>query len=310
MRAVSVTSFGGPDVLEVTDVPVPALGKGKVRVRVAAAPVHPLDLVVRSGGMGPRLPQGPRYVLGADFAGTVAAVGPGVCGFTFGQSVVGMSNWPETKAGAQAEFVTLPEAQLAPAPTGVQLATAATLPLNALTAVQALDILGLPEGSRLAVTGAGGGVGGFAVELARGRGLDVVGVASAQDGKFLTRLDATFVPRSDDPAAALRKAVPDGVDGLLDCAAIGAPVLAAVRDGGTFVAVKPPAPPAAERDIRVGLVLARADAAQLRELVALVEAGRLTLREPRTLPLEKAAEAHTAFAAGGLRGGVVLVPHE
>ncbi|QLE70231.1 hypothetical protein FGW37_00105 [Streptomyces rectiverticillatus] len=158
-------------------------------------------------------------------------------GFTIGQAVVGMSNWPETKAGTQVEFISLPAAQLASAPTKVPAATAATLPLNALTALQALDILGLAEGDTLAVTGAGGGVGGFAVELARGRGLEAVGLASAQDGEFLTRLGATFVPRSEDPAAALRKVVPGGVDGLLDCAAIGDPVMAAVRDSGASAAV-------------------------------------------------------------------------
>ncbi|MFF7467794.1 zinc-binding dehydrogenase [Streptomyces sp. NPDC008092] len=307
MRAVTFTAFGGPDVLTVGDRPIPEVTAGHVRVRVHAAAVHPLDVVARAGYLGPMVPAGPTYVLGVDAAGTVDAIGLGASGFHIGQPVLAMSDWPETKIGTQAEFVVLPAAALAPAPAGVAFEAAATLPLNAHTAAQALRILGLGAGDRIAVTGAAGAVGGFAVQLARHQGLRVVAVAAPEDEPFLTGLGATFVARSDNAAAAVRKAVPGGVDGLLDAASAGHSAIGAVRDGGSFVAVTPPGTPPSERGVRVGLVQARADGAELTELARLVESGRLNLRVARTFPFERAAEAHALLAKGGLRGGVVLV---
>ncbi|MGW3283046.1 NADP-dependent oxidoreductase [Streptomyces sp. NPDC001002] len=307
MRAVTFTEFGGPDVLTVDERPIPEVPAGHVRVRVDAAAVHPLDVVARAGWLGPMVPPGPTYVLGVDAAGTVDATGDGVSGFDVGQPVLAMSNWPETKVGTQAEFVVLPAAFLAPAPTGVTPTAAATLPLNAHTAAQALRILGLGAGDRIAVTGAAGAIGAFAVQLARHQGLEVVAVAAPEDEPYLTGLGATFVARSADPADAVRKAVPSGVDGLLDAASVGFAAIGAVRDGGSFVAVTPPSVPPSERGIGVGLVQARADGAELTELVGLVESGRLDLRVAGTFPFERAAEAHTMLAKGGFRGGVVLV---
>ncbi|MFJ9249159.1 zinc-binding dehydrogenase [Streptomyces sp. NPDC101776] len=225
-------------------------------------------------------------------------------GFDIGQAVPAMSNWPETKIGTQAEFVVLPAASLAPAPAGVASAAAATLPLNAHTAAQSLRILGLKVGDRIAVTGAAGG---FAVQSARHQGLGVVGVAAPEDESYLTDLGATFVARSDRPADAVREAVPGGVDGLLDAASLGSSVIGAVRDGGSFVAVRPPNTPPSERGIKVGLAQARADGAELAVMAGLVESGRLRLRVTRTFPFERVAEAHTMLAKGGLRGGIMLV---
>lgn len=308
MRAVTITSFGGPDVLKVADLPVPEPAAGHVRVRVRAAAVHPLDVVARSGVLGPMLPAGPQYTLGADVVGTVNAVASDVPGFFVGQTVVGMSNWPDTKTGTQADYVVLPADVLAPAPAGTAPTEAATLPLNALTARQGLDLLGLTAGQKLAVTGAAGGVGGFALELAARRGLDVVGVAGPQDEGFVTSRGAGFVARAEDIGAAVRTVVPEGVDGLLDAAAIGAPALAAVRDNGAYTGVTPPFPPPGVRGIRTTVVLARGIGSQLAELVTMVEKRELTLRTPRTFPLGNVAEAHTVLAKGGTRGGLVLIP--
>ncbi|MEV0144903.1 MULTISPECIES: NADP-dependent oxidoreductase [unclassified Nonomuraea] len=305
---VGFTSFGDPSVLAVTDAPVPEPEEGQVRVRVEAATVNPADIAARSGAFGPMLPTGPRYVLGWDVAGTVDATGSATSGFTPGDRVVGMSDWLTTRRGTHAEFVVLDATAIAPAPAGVDPAEAATLPVNALTADQALDLLGLTEGQTLAVTGAAGAVGGYAVELARHRGLDVIGIGSVQDEPFVSGLGATFLPRSDDPARALRAIAPEGVDGLLDAAVIGARTLAAVKDGGAFVSMMPPATPPAERGIRVQTVFVHSDGARLRELVTLVEQGLLTVRRARTFTFEQAAEAHELFAKGGVRGRLVLVP--
>ncbi|MEV0197908.1 NADP-dependent oxidoreductase [Nonomuraea sp. NPDC050691] len=308
MRVVSFTSFGDPGVLTVAEAPLPQPEEGQVRIRVEAATLNPADVAARSGAFGPMLPAGPRYVPGWDVAGMVDAVGPATSGFELGDRVVGMSDWLATKRGTHAEFVVLDAAAIAPAPAGIHPAEAATLPVNALTADQALDLLGLAEGQTLAVTGAAGAVGGYAVELARHRGLDVIGIGSAQDETFISGLGAAFLPRSDDPVHALRAIAPEGVDGLLDAAVIGPQTLAAVRDGGAFVSMMPPATPAAERGIRVETVFVRSDGARLRDLVALVEQGLLTLRLSRTFAFEQAAEAHELFAKGGIRGRLILVP--
>ncbi|MEV4107899.1 NADP-dependent oxidoreductase [Nonomuraea sp. NPDC049695] len=308
MRAVGFTSFGDPGVLAVADTPLPQPEEGQVRIRVQATTVNPADVAARSGAFGPMLPTGPRYVLGWDVAGTVDAVGPAASGFAPGDRIVGMSDWLTTKRGTYAEFVVLDTAAIAPAPAGVDPVEAATLPVNALTADQALDLLGLTQGQTLAVTGAAGAVGGYAVELARHRGLDVIGIGSAQDEAFISGLGATFLPRSDDPVSALRAIAPEGVNGLLDAAVIGPQVLAAVRDGGAFVSVMPPATPPAERGIRVETVFVHSDGARLRDLVALVEQGLLTLRAAGTFTFDQAAEAHELFAKGGVRGRLILVP--
>ncbi|MET9341811.1 NADP-dependent oxidoreductase [Nonomuraea sp. NPDC003804] len=308
MRAVGITSFGGPEALSVLDLPTPEPGQGEVRVRVHAAPIHNFDLVARAGWLGPMLPAGPTYVFGWDASGTVDAVGPGVSGFTPGDRVVGMSDWLETKAGTQAEFVVLKAGALAPAPTTVSMDEAATLPINALTAMRVLDLLGLSEGQTLAVTGAGGAVGGYVVELARRRGIEVIGLSSSQDEAFVTGFGARFVPRSDDPVGALRAAAPGGVDGLADAATIGHAMLDAVRDCGAFAGLTPPKTPSPARGIQVHQVHVESDGARLRELVSLVEERRLTLRVFQSFPLEQAGQAHTLMAKGGLRGRLVLKP--
>ena len=306
MRALIVTTFGGPETAEIAELPLPEPAAGQVRIRTAASAVHPADLLARSGALAAMLPAQPHYALGWDLAGEVDALGSGVTAFRPGDQVIGLSDWFVGLNGTQAEYVVLPAAAVAAAPTGVPAAEAATLPLNGLTASQALDLLGLEAGQTLLVTGAAGGVGGFAAELAVGRGLTVLGLAGAQDKDFVTGLGAQWVERGDHAAADVLAAVPDGVDGVLDTALVGAPLLAAVRDGGVFVNVFPPAAPAAERGIRIDSVGVRSDGAQLAELVGLVEQGGLSLRLAGTHPLDEAPAAHARVAGGGARGGVVL----
>jgi NADPH:quinone reductase-like Zn-dependent oxidoreductase len=308
LRAVAVSSFGDPEVLAVIDVATPEPAAGQVRIRVQAAPVHPVDLGTRAGAFAALLPEKPEYFLGWDLAGTIDTVGEGVTGFAPGQAVVGLSDWFGTLVGTQAEYVVLNASAVAPAPTNATPVEAATLPLNALTAAQALDLLNLNAGQSVAITGAAGAVGGYAVELALHRGLKVYAISGAQDEQFLTNLGATFVPRSEDPAAAVRAFVPEGVDGVLDTALVGGPVLGAVKEGGSFVNVYAPLAPEAERDITIGSVFVQSNGAQLAELVGLVEQGKLSLRVAQTFSFAEAAQAHEVLGKGGVRGRIVLVP--
>jgi NADPH2:quinone reductase len=308
MRVVSFTTFGDPRVLHIADQPIPVPGQGQVRIQVRAAAVNPGDLAARSGAFGQMLPEGPRYVLGWDLAGTVDAVGPGVPGFARGDEVIAVSDWLTTRNGTHAEYVVLEAAAVAAAPEGMTPAEAATLPVNALTADQALDRLGLVQGQTLAITGAAGAVGGYAAELARQRGLIVIGTGSGRDEPFISKAGATFVLRSADPARAIRDIIPRGADGLIDAAVVGAPALGAVRDGGVFACLMPPAAPPAERDVRLELIGVRSDGHRLGQLALLAARGELTLRLAQTFPFGEAAAAHEAAARPGSRGRVVLVP--
>jgi NADPH:quinone reductase-like Zn-dependent oxidoreductase len=307
MQAVTISTFGGPDVLRVADVAVPEPGPGQVRVQVRAAAIHPVDVAIRAGAFAELLPGQPRYVLGWDVAGTVDAVGAEVSAFRPGDAVVGLSVWFRGLAGTHTEFVALDADAVAAAPAGASWAEAATLPLNALTAVQALDLM--PPGTRsVAIIGAAGAVGAFAAELAGHRGQSVYAVASPQDETFVRGLSAVFVPRSTDPAGAIRAAANGSVDAVLDTAGLGGAALRAVRDAGVYVTTIPPTAPPAERDIRVSAVQVEPNGGQLAELVALAEQGKLTLRVARTYPLQDAALAHARLEKGGVRGALVLIP--
>lgn len=309
MRAVTVSEYGGPEVLRVADQPLPEPGPGQLRVRVRAAPVHPVDIATRAGAFAERVPARPPLVLGWDLAGAVDAVGEGVTAFRPGDEVVGMRDWFRSGGpGTQAEYALLEAAHTAAAPAGVEPAAAATLPLNALTAAQALDLAGLSAGGTIAITGAAGAVGGYAAQLAVHRGLAVYAVAGPQDEEFVRGLGASLVPRADDVAAAVRAVAGGPVDAAFDPAFIGAPVMGAVRDGGTFVAGAGPLAPPPERGIRTTGVEVEADGRQLADLVRLAERGDLTLRVAQTFPLSEVAAAHAALAKGGVRGRLVLLP--
>ncbi|MGY1946426.1 NADP-dependent oxidoreductase [Nocardia asiatica] len=307
MRAVVVRR---PGVVEIAEVPVPQPGPYAIRVAVAAATVNPVDLMVRAGvGGTPFAAPRDQWGVGWDVAGTVDAVGAGVTGFTVGQAVIGISDRLDVSLGAQADYVVLDAGNVAPAPVSVAPVPAATIPLNGLTALQALDALELASTDSLLVTGAAGGVGGFAVELAAARGLRVIAAASPGDEDAVRALGATdFVPRRASLPDAVRALIPGGVDAALDAAALGPATLAAVRGGGRFVSISVPNTPIPLRGIDVRTVLVRADRAQLDQLVAHVDAGRLTLRVAETLPFASVEAAHERLAAGGLRGRLVLVP--
>ncbi|WP_181772314.1 NADP-dependent oxidoreductase [Amycolatopsis pittospori] len=308
MRAVVVRRFGGPEVLEFAEVPVTEPGRGQVRVKVAAAGVNPVDAATRSGFLTEAGIVPPREAVGIgwDVAGIVDTVGDGVTGFVPGDAVIGLRDRPATALGTYAEYVVLDAHAIASAST-VSLPEAATLPLNGLTAVQALDLVDLPPGATVLVTGAAGAVGGYAVSLAHAKGFRVVAVAGESDEDVVRGFGAdVFLPRGDFLADRVRAEIPGGVDAALDTALLGLDALDAVRAQGRFVVFAAGAAPIPLRGIRVEHVWIRADGAALAGLVKLVDDGVLALRVADTLPLEEATKAHKRLAAGGLRGRLVL----
>jgi NADPH:quinone reductase len=304
MRAIAVTALGGPEVLQLVEYPDPVAGPGQVLVRVRAACVNPADLAARIGDM-PGGADPPPFQPGWDIAGEVAAVGEGVTGHRIGDRVAGMIPWFLTRGrpGGYAELVAVAADWLVPVPAGLDLDAAATVPLNALTAHIALDVMALPRGSRLLVVGAGGGVGGFAVQLAVRHGLRVVAVANDGDEDWVHGLGADeVVPRSAGLSAV------EAVPAVFDAAAVGLPAAAPLADGGILATTRPVEPIDPGRRVRQQLVLVKLNQLALDELMRDAAEGRLRTRVAATLPLAEAAQAHRQLEAGGLRGKIVLRP--
>jgi NADPH:quinone reductase-like Zn-dependent oxidoreductase len=299
-RAAVVRNQGGPDSIEIIDVPVLHPGPGEVRVAIAAAPVNPVDLAVVSGrlhAMG-LINQPDRTGLGWDFAGIVVATGPDV-GLAIGTRVAGLVASFDRDFGTYAEQIVVPATDVAPMPDGLDLVEAATVPLNGLAAAQIVDLLGdaPPNGDQLLVTGAAGAVGGFVAVLAQDRGWRVTGQARPKDEEFVRGLGADF---TTDPEP--------GWDAVADCAVLQERGLALVRDGGTFVGVQPNARPATERGIRVEALATHPDSSRLGGLLDRLAAGRLPARVHAVVPLDEVADAHKTVAKGGVRGRFVLQP--
>ena len=309
MRAVGFTECGDPSVLGIVTVPKPAPGPGQVLVAVAAATVNPTDLGFRQGGRP--MPDGltAPYIPGMDLAGVVESAGSGVSPWQAGDRVMAaVSPW-EPGGGAQAEYRVVDADQLALVPDGWPLTEAATLPMNGLTVLAAFDLLALPAGSTVAVTGSAGIVGQYAIQLGTHRGLTMIGDAARADEELVSSFGAAHVvPRGEPMAAAVRSLYPDGVDAVIDAALLGPAILPAVRDGGQLLAVRPFAG-STERDITIHLVLVGRhlhEGHRIAELAGLVSEGVLTLRVAGALPAERAAEAHRQLEAGGVRGRLVL----
>lgn len=311
MRAVGVAEFGGPEQLQVFEVPVPEPGPGQVRVRVHAAAVSPTDTLFRAGAQAGRIRRTePPFVPGMDAAGIVDAIGPGHDGrLSVGDRVVALVLPTSSAGGAYAEQIVLPSDCVVRAPAGVALTAASTFLMNAATARMTLEALALAPGQTLAVTGAAGAYGGCVVELAIADGLRVIADAAPQDVELVRSLGATdIVPRGDDVAESIRALVPEGVDALADGSVQCELVVPAIADGGGLAVVRGwDGDPGRGISVHPILVSTRAkDTAMLAGLVEQVERGVLTLRVADVLPAEQAAEAHRRLEAGGVRGRLVL----
>ena len=307
MRAIRQQTLGGPEVLELVDVPRPEPAPTEVLVRVAAAGVNPVDWKTRTRGgfLG-----SPPFTVGWDVAGVVEEVGRGVTRFEPGDRVFGMPRFPR-EAAAYAEYVTSPSRQLARTPEELDDVHAAALPLAGLTAWQALvETAGVEEGHRVLVLAAAGGVGHLAVQIAKARGAYVVGTARAAKHAFLAELGADEAV--DYTSERVEDRVHD-VDVVLDLLGdeSSAGALETIRDGGIFISVPSGSGLDALREAagdraRVTGILVEPDRQGMEAIADLAASGALRAEIAQTFPLEEAASAHELGETGRTQGKLVL----
>jgi NADPH:quinone reductase-like Zn-dependent oxidoreductase len=310
---MAIDEYGGPEVLHLAELPEPKIGPDVVRIRVHAAGVNPVDTTMRAGGLDAAFPVIFPIVPGWDVAGTVERVGPAVTTVAPGDPVFAYARKHFVGEGTYAELVTVPESSVAHAPASIDLEQAAAVPLAGLTAYQALTHgLALAEGDTLLIVGAAGGVGTFAVQIAKARGARVIGTATAPKHDYLRGLgaDAAIDYSSADVAAAARELAPPGVAALLDVVGGEAleAALGAVRDGGRVCSIKQPLTDErfSARGIRPRYVFVRPSAEQLEELARMVDGGLLGVHIEQVFGLEQAAEAHERSESGRVTGKLVL----
>jgi NADPH:quinone reductase-like Zn-dependent oxidoreductase len=309
MKAVRFHEYGDPSVLRYEDVEQPVPGAGQALIRVAATSFNGVDGNIRAGFMQGPIPVVLPHTPGIDVSGTIAALGDGVEGFEAGDRVVGFL--PMAEDGAAAEYVVAPVEILASAPTKVALADAAALPTVGLTAWQALfDHAKLAAGQRVLINGAGGAVGGYAVQLAKNAGAYVIATASPRSSG---RVKAAGADEVIDHTATAVTALTIPVDVVLNLAPIEPAQLAAlldlIRPDGVLVntTVWMPAPSDEQRGVRGIDLFVRSDAQQLAHLVELVDRGELRVEVVRQIPLAELSALHADAAAGNLPSGKVVV---
>ncbi|MGQ4432818.1 NADP-dependent oxidoreductase [Streptomyces sp. SAS_260] len=302
-KAYVFTRYGGPGTEALVEVDRPSPGPGEILVAVRAAGVNPVDWKQRTGYRRPGETGSHAFpaVFGNEVAGVVEETGAGVDGFAVGDEVFGSA-----VAGAYAEFALLAAPVTTHKPAALSFTDAATLPVAAATAYDGVRQLDLPSGATVLITGAGGGVGSAALQIARALGLRAVGVASEGKKDFVESLGAVHVPSGPDLATRVRAAAPDGVDAVYDL--VGGDVLAEaatlLTDRTKLITAGAPAP---EVEKLGGARVERArNAAVLDAVAQLVVDGQLDPHVTRTFPLDRAGEALRTVEEGHARGKIVI----
>lgn len=306
MQAIVVTKHGGPEVLEVSEIPMPEPGPGEVLVRVLAAGVGPWDVSLRTGRLGGDLP----YVPGAEFAGAVVGDTGDDAAFEDGEPVYGYPGL----TGSYAEYVTCPSEQLAPIPAGLSGTEAAAVPVDALTARQGLiDQLSVGSGDSVLITAAAGGLGHLAVQIARARGANVIATASRQHHDFAHRLGASVVVDHMQPdwPDQVRRLAGGGISRVLACAG---PTLAgaaqAASDGAVIATpVHADSYPGGDR-VQWKPYNGQPRGSDLIALAPWFDDGSLEVHIARRFYWKDAAAAHREVEGGRTRGKLVLVVDE
>ena len=323
MFAMIIEETGGPEVLKYAQIATPEPGPGEIRLRIARAGVNPADWKNRQGMLAAFRPYTFPCVIGFDAAGIVDKLGAGVTAFVPGDRVFTPTNHGQGGQGSYAEFAIASVDRVAAIPDGMSYAQAAALPVAALTAWQGLfDRGGLEAGQLALIHGGSGGLGSFAVQLARWAGARVAATCSTANVEYLRGLGVECVIdyRQENIAEAVAAWAPGGLDDLMD--AVGASTipngLEMVRPGGTFVSIPTlnddgDIPAAAAAGVAKGVnrvfstMVDIGCAPQLAKIADLLVTGHLKLPPLREYALRDAAEAHRAIQGGHTRGKIVLM---
>ena len=315
MRAIAISEFGGPERLELREVDDPLVGPDSVLVRLRAAGINPVDYKIRQGNLTGRIPHVLPVIPGWDAAGVVEQAGPAVTAFAPGDKVYAYCRKDFVRDGTYAELVAVRDYAVAPKPARLSFEEAGGLPLAGLTALQLVrDEMGVGAGDRVLVQAAAGGVGSFAVQIAKDAGAHVIATASAANHDYLRDLGADEVVdyTAEDVVAAVRDRHPDGIEAVVDL--VGGDVQErsadVLADGGRLGSItQPPDREAlAARGLRGHYVFVRPSAAGLRTLTEMADAGRLRVHVSEVVPLAEAARAHETLEGGHVRGKIVLRP--
>ena len=313
MKAIAIREFGGLDKLHVMDLPVPEPGPGEIRIRVRAAGVNPVDGKIRQGLLKERLPHAFPLIPGWDAAGIVDRAGPGASQFKTGDEVYAYCRKPIVQGGTYSEYVVIPETFAARKPKNLAFVEAAAIPLSMLTAWQCLfDAVQLHAGETILIHAAAGGVGGFAVQLARDAGAHVLATASSANHAYVRELGAEFVIdyTAEDFRAAVKRTHPEGIDVVYDC--VGGEVLRkspdVLRKGGRLVSILEPdvVRQIAEWGIAAHYVFVSPNGAQLKQIAEMFDRKRLRPPPCTILPLDQAARAQELIETRHTRGKIVL----
>lgn len=303
MRALTYDRYGQPDVLQITDQPMPKVGPGEVRIRVTRAAINPVDWKVMAGGLDALIEAHFPVVPGWDVAGVVEATGPDTPEFTAGDRVASYARKQVVSGGTFAEYVTVRAEDLARVPEGLSDEVAAALPLTGLTAQRVLETLDLRAGQNLLVHAASGGVGHLATQLASAAGVHVVGTASQHNHGKVRAAGGTPVEYGDGLTDRLRELAPEGFDAVADLVGgVLEPSLAVLKEGGRLASIADPS----VTEHGGQWVWVRPDGARLAGLLAKVAAGELRVDVEQTVELEGVAEAFRASQEGRLRGKTVV----
>lgn len=306
MKAITYSSYGGPEVLELADVPEPKLGPDSVLIKVKAASVNPVDWKVREGYLDGALDVFFPVITGWDVAGVVERPGAAVPEFAEGDEVIGYVREDVVRRGTFAEKVAAPVRTLARKPKNATWEQAASLPLAGLTAYQSLvHTLQITEQDTVLIHAAAGGVGSLATQIAVACGARVIGTASERNHEYLRSIGAEPVTYGDGLAERIQELAPNGVSAVLDL--VGGAALTATADvlapKGRVASVADPG----VLELGGHYVFVRPDTADLTALVDLVEQGKVTVEVAETYPLAETAAAHKASEQGHTRGKIAVV---
>ena len=313
MKAIGINEFGGREQLQFLELPAPKPEANEILIRVTAAGINPVDWKIREGYLKERLPYKFPIILGWDAAGIVERVGSAVHDFEVGDAVMTFARKPIIQWGTYAEYIAVPVGQVAAAPSGLSLEEASVLPLAGLTAYQSLfDAIKLHEGQTILIHAGGGGVGGYAVQLAKLAGAAVITTASAGKHSFVKELGADWIIdyQKDDFVSAIRERYPEGIDAAFDT--VGAEVqqrsAEVVKRGGQLVSILALDDTAKMESLGIEphYVFVAPNAHQLMRLSELASREELLIPLVDAYPMEEVTTAHELIESGHMCGKIAL----